>query len=92
MDFKDKELRLADHAVSSEINEEIIVLNIDSGRYIEIKGSGVFIWRIIEKGKISYTELSIYINEEFGEINSDIKNDLDLFLGQMYDAGLLEFN
>ena len=50
MDFKDKELRLADHAVSSEINEEIIVLNIDSGRYIEIKGSGVFIWRIIEKG------------------------------------------
>ena len=92
MDFKAKELRLADHAVSSEINEEIIVLNIDSGRYIEIKGSGVFIWRIIEKGKISYTELSIYINEEFGEINSDIKNDLDLFLGQMYDAGLLEFN
>ena len=92
MDFKDKELRLADHAVSSEINEEIIVLNIDSGRYIEIKGSGVFIWRIIQKAKISYTELSIYINEEFGEINSDIKNDLDLFLGQMYDAGLLEFN
>ena len=92
MDFKDKELKLADHAVSSEINEEIIVLNIDSGRYIEIKGSGVFIWRIIEKGKISYAELSIHINEEFGEINSDIKNDLDLFLGQMYDAGLLEFN
>jgi hypothetical protein len=92
MDFVDKELKLVDHAVSSEINEEIIVLNIDSGRYIEIKGSGVFIWRIIERGKISYAELSIYINEEFGEINSDIKNDLDLFLGQMYDAGLLEFN
>ena len=92
MYFEDKELRLADHAVSSEINGEIIVLNIDSGRYIEIKGSGVFIWKIIEKGKISYTELSIHINEEFGEINSDIKNDLDLFLGEMYDAGLLESN
>ena len=80
---------VSEDLVSSKIDENIIILNIKSGKYIEVKGSGVFIWELIQEGFNTEEKILHHLIKIFDEDNAVLENDLNIFLNDAFDKGLL---
>ncbi len=80
---------ISSNLASSKIENELIVLNIDSGKYLQIKGSGVFIWELLEEGKKSEKDILETLIDVFDDDEVVLKNDLNIFLKDATEKGLL---
>jgi hypothetical protein len=80
--------RLTDRVVETATDDEIILTLIDTGEFFALTGTAAASWRLID-GRKGRAELIAALAEEFGVGESQIALDVDQFLSELRDCGLL---
>ena len=83
-----KEININENLFSTEINDTLIILNTDTGSYLELNSSAKFIWEKIEQEK-NYQNVLKAITEEYELSETEAKNSLDKFLLKASEKNLL---
>ena len=72
-----------------ELDGETVLVDIDSGTYFGLDEVGTFIWNQIDEG-LAIADIPARITEAF-EVEEDVaRTDLDTFLQQLLEKGLVE--
>lgn len=82
------EININKNLFSTEINDTLIILNTDTGSYLELNSSAKFIWEKIEQEK-NYQNVLKAITEEYELSETEAKNSLDKFLLKASEKNLL---
>ena len=82
------EININENLFSTEINDTLIILNTDTGSYLELNSSAKFIWEKIEQEK-NYQNVLKAITEEYELSETEAKNSLDKFLLKASEKNLL---
>lgn len=80
--------KLADKFSETRIDDEIVVMRLDTGEFLSITGTGVPIWELVD-GKRDREELIAVLCSEFDAPQADIEADVDEFIGKLRNAGLI---
>ena len=80
--------KLTDRFTETEIDDEIVVMKLDSGDFFSITGTGCAIWRLID-GARDRVALVAALLAEFPDGADAIAGDVDAFLRTLQDEGLL---
>ena len=72
-----------------EIDGEIVALDARSSSYVAANATGALLWRALAGGT-TRQELAALLVREFGIDNERAEADVERFLAQLGDAGLLE--
>ena len=83
-----KEININENLFSTEINDTLIILNTETGSYLELNSSAKFIWEKIEQEK-NYQNVLKAITEEYELSETEAKNSLDKFLLKASEKNLL---
>lgn len=71
------------------IDDEVVVMNLESGDFFSLTGTAGAIWALID-GTRSRAALLSELAAQFVAEESALSEDLDAFLAQLDAAGLLE--
>ena len=82
------EININKNLFTTEINDTLIILNTDTGSYLELNSSAKFIWEKIEQEK-NYQNVLKAITEEYELSETEAKNSLDKFLLKASEKKLL---
>src|SRR4051812_38946742 len=80
--------KCSDMFTEADIDEEIVVMRLDNGEFFSLSGTSAAIWRLID-GKRDRAALLAMLVEEFEDDRVAIAADVDEFLTQLREAGLL---
>lgn len=72
----------------SEIQSEIVALDIDTSNYISFNSVGSRIWKFIES-EASFSDLVNKIVQEFDVNSEQARKDALIFLQKLYDKNLI---
>ena len=75
--------------VATEVNDEVILMNLDTDRCYGLGATGSEIWRRLRE-PIRVAELSVQLQEEYESEPGQIETDLIQTLQQLADEGLIE--
>jgi len=75
----------------TRIDDEIVVMMLDSGEFLSITGTGVDIWTKID-GTCDRASLISALSTEYDAPESEIASDVDAFLAGLIEAGLIAEN
>lgn len=80
--------KLVDNFTEADIDDEIIIMRLDTGELLGLDGTSAEIWRLID-GARDREELigALASNYEMGR--RQLAHDVGEFLGQLKDAGLI---
>jgi len=70
------------------IDDEIVVMHLGTGEFFSLAGTATAIWRLID-GSRDRDALIDALSKEFGGDRREIAADVDEFLMQLSDLGLL---
>ena len=83
--------KINESIISSSIGDKLILLNINTGKYIEISDSGEYIWHLLENSETSqYNKILSKISSNYNGDIKDIVKDVDNFLIQAMQLGLID--
>jgi Coenzyme PQQ synthesis protein D (PqqD) len=86
---RDAPLRAASANVHSKVfDDEVVILDMKSGTYFSLRGSGVDIWRLVE-ANASVAMISEALGERYDASSTEIETALDSLLGELAESGLL---
>ncbi len=71
------------------IEDEIVVMHLDSGEFYSLTGTAAAIWQLIDGSRSRDGVLSA-LALQFAQDEAGIAEDLDAFLAQLSAAGLVE--
>ena len=74
--------------IETRVDDEIIVVALASGELFSLKGTAADIWNKID-GERSAARICALLAEEFGCESAAITGDVDRFLSNARDAGLV---
>ena len=74
--------------ISSEVDGEVMLISISSGRYFALDGIGSEIWRRLQK-PISFETLSAELQDHFGGDPVTIDAEALEFVSKLVDRGLV---
>ena len=77
-----------DNVVSAEIDGELVMLNMEQGRYYGMTGIAPYLWKVLDKPK-TVSELVDSVCSNFDVCEETCRNDVQRFLGEMVDFGLI---
>lgn len=80
--------KLTDNFSETRIDDEIVVMRLDTGEFLSITGTGVSIWELVD-GTRDRRALIAALCSEFEAPQADIEADVDEFVGKLRDAGLI---
>ena len=80
--------KLSERFTEADIDQEIVIMRIDSGEFYSLSGTAAAIWRLID-GQRDRAELIATATREFEPGERDIAADVDEFLAQLRETGLL---
>lgn len=80
--------KLTDRFTETEIDDEIVVMQLDTGDFFSLTGTGTAIWRLID-GRRDRQALVAALCDEFGAVKDQVAADVDEFLAKLRGAGLL---
>ena len=80
--------KLADRVTEADIDDEIVVMRLDSGEFFSLSGTGANIWRLID-GTRDRDALVTALTGDFSADPATIAADVDEFLLRLRDTGLL---
>ncbi|HEY4929189.1 MAG TPA: PqqD family protein [Acidimicrobiales bacterium] len=82
--------RLRDAAISwREVDGEVIALDVESGEYLSLNGSGRILWMALVE-PVSIEELGKLLTEQFG-VSADIASaDASAFVSDLVERSLLD--
>lgn len=75
-------------ALAREVEGEIVILDMETQRYIGGNSSVAVLWPLLERGT-SETELAQALREKFGIGEEQATRDIEAFLASLGDLGLL---
>jgi hypothetical protein len=82
-------LARAEGLVASEVNGEIVILNIDSGHFFQLNPTGSRIWTLLE-APMTIAELCEKASERFAVDAEECRRDITEFAERLLDKGLLQ--
>jgi pyrroloquinoline quinone biosynthesis protein D len=74
--------------VATEIDDETVVMSLDSGDFFSLTGTAQSIWRLLD-GSRDRAAILAQLTAEFDAPEADIAADLDAFIADLRAAGLL---
>ncbi|MCA1662350.1 MAG: PqqD family protein [Novosphingobium sp.] len=74
--------------VETRIDDETVVMSLDSGDFFSLTGTAQAIWRLLD-GTRDRAALLAALAAEYGEPETEIAVEVDAFLAQLDAAGLL---
>jgi hypothetical protein len=89
-DDRSAPLRLrADRVTWRQVEDEVVVLDVDTSSYVGLNPSGALLWERLEEGATT-EELSSVLSERFGLALDVARADVEAFVGGLRARGLLE--
>ena len=83
-------LRKADDRFSqTEIDGEVVVMDLDNGNFFSLTGTAAAIWQLID-GTRDRAALLAELAEHYGRTVDELAEETDAFLAQLSNAGLIE--
>lgn len=73
----------------TEIDGEVVVMDLDRGDFFSLTGTAAAIWRKID-GTRSRSVLIAELAKEYARPEGDVTQDVDAFLAQLKTAGLID--
>ncbi len=80
--------KLEDAFSETRIDDEIVVMLLDSGEFLSISGTGADIWDRID-GTCDRRQLIAALSAEYAAPEQEIAADVEDFLARLIDAGLI---
>ena len=80
--------KVSDRLVQADIDDEIVVMRLDTGEFYSLTGTGASIWRLID-GSRDRDSLVGALAAQFEADKAEITADVDDFLRQLKESGLL---
>ena len=77
-----------DRFTESLVDDEIVIMRIDNGEFYAIGGTGLEIWPLID-GSRDRDALLAELEDRYEAPGEAIGPDLDAFLAELADAGLI---
>lgn len=74
--------------VSEVIEGEAVILNLDSGNYYSMEGSGAIIWELLSQG-LSITEVSNWLAQTFKTNSEQMINTVTGLVEELNSEGLI---
>ena len=74
---------------ASEIDDEVVMMNIQSGKYFGMDAIGSRIWQLVEE-KIQVKEIIAQLLEEYNVTEEQCRNDVLEFLNELYEQNLVQ--
>jgi len=75
----------------SRVDREVVLLHMKSGEYYGLNSVGATIWDLIQEPK-TVTQIRDVIVVKFNVEPHECDSDLEVFLREMHDKGLLEIS
>jgi len=72
----------------TQIDDEIVVMLLDSGEFLSITGTGCEIWKQID-GTSDRKALVLALASQYDASESEIATDVHTFLVRLLDAGIV---
>jgi hypothetical protein len=82
-------VKQSNHQVSSCLDDEVAILNLESGMYFGLDEVGAFIWQALSEPR-AMSEICSMILDKFEVDNVACKADVLSFLTKLEKAGLVE--
>jgi len=78
---------ISDDCVAERLNEEMIVLNLSTGKYHELDAIGIMIWEEIKSSNPNLNDLIESLRAMFNDSFSE--TDVKIFLESLLDRGII---
>jgi hypothetical protein len=78
----------ADRFTETAIDDEIVIMRLDSGEFFALSGTAAAIWRLID-GKRDAVALRAALAAEFSTDEGQVGTDVGEFLARLRETGLL---
>lgn len=78
-----------DRFVETEIDDEIVVMDLESGNFFSLKDTALDIWRLVD-GTRSSADIAAELANDYDLAESELADDVAAFLDEALTAGLLE--
>ena len=89
VDLKEK-YKAAKDVISSEMDNEAVLMNVKKGMYFSLNETSLFLWRKLEKEEMSLQEMILSIQDEYEIEERQCRLDLEQLLSSMLEKGVLE--
>lgn len=81
-------LTVPPHVLSRQVDDETVLLDLESGVYFGLDGVGKFIWEFVSEGK-SLKDIVTRIVAEYEVAEATARKDVVDFVGDLVERGLL---
>lgn len=78
-----------DRFVETEIDDEIVVMDLESGNFFSLKDTALDIWRLVD-GTRSSADIAAELANDYDVAEGELADDVAAFLDKALTAGLLE--
>lgn len=85
-----KEFKLSSAQVSSNVADEVVILNHDKGVYYGLGEVGAAIWSALESGPKSFDELCELVTTEYEVDPETCEADISALLNELMEEELVE--
>jgi len=81
-------VKLNDAFTETEIDDEVVLMKLDTGEFFSMTGTGRDIWLLID-GSRDRDAIVAALVSEFDGTEADIAGDVDEYIARLRDAGLV---
>lgn len=81
-------IKRTDQFSETAIDDEIVVMSLDSGDFFSLTGTARTIWQLID-GTRNRAGLLVALASHYGCAEAEIADDVDAFVTQLSQAGLI---
>ena len=89
MRVMDRKLLVSDAVVSAELDDEAVLLNVETGVYFGLDAIGTRIWELLKRGA-SEDEIVQLLLDEYDVELSELQPDVARFLDLLVEKGLIQ--
>lgn len=84
--------KLSAEQVSSQVSDEVVILNHEQGIYYGMGQVGTTLWQALESGTRSFDELCLLIRAEYEVDQQTCETDVSALLQELIDKKLVEID
>ncbi len=81
--------RIPEHVLARKLDDEMVLLNLDSGEYFGLNDTGTRVWELLADGR-SRQEVINCLTEEFEVAAEDALGHVATLCDELLEAGLLK--
>ena len=83
------ELRVPEHTLAEQVGDEMVLLNLDSGKYYGLDEVGARMWSLLA-GLGAMEPVYLALIEEYEVAPGQLRHDLATLVNDLVDHGLLD--